>query len=275
MLSFCINEQKCTKCGQCVVDCPARIIAMVDGGVPSITPEKEINCYKCQHCLAICPTAALSILGLQPEDSQPLAGNFPAPDQLETLMKGRRSVRRYHGENLEPALLQRLLDVAWHAPTGMNARNVLFTVLDDREKVSDLRQQVMAGLGLLVQENCLPEPMAFFANFVKVWEEKQADIIFRHAPHLLIASAPAGPATPVPDCLIALTYFELFAQSLGVGTVWNGLAKWALFDLVPGMRERLGIPPDHVVGYVMTFGMPAVHYARTVQHGAALVQRVT
>jgi hypothetical protein len=40
------------------------------------------------------------------------------------------------------------------------------------------------------------------------------------------------------------------------------------------MRERLGIPPDHVVGYVMTFGKPAVHYARTVQHGSALVKRV-
>ena len=37
------------------------------------------------------------------------------------------------------------------------------------------------------------------------------------------------------------------------------------------MRQLLGIPEDHLIGYVMVFGKPAVHYARTVQHGPALI----
>ena len=274
MLDFMVNKQSCTKCGLCVADCPARIIAMSDGGFPAIALEKEAACYKCQHCFAICPTAAVSILGLKSEDSRPLAGNYPDPDQVETLIKGRRSVRRYKDENLEPVLLQRLLEVAWHAPTGVNSRQVRFTVVDDREKLAKLRDEVMAGLGRLVRNNALPEGMGFYADFVRVWEEKGLDIIFRGAPHLLVATVPKHVPSPLPDCLIALSYFELYAQANGVGTVWNGLAKWAINDLLPDTRQLLGIPEDHLVGYVMAFGLPAVRYARTVQHGPALIHRV-
>jgi len=273
MLDFTVNTSACTRCGECVADCPARIITMEEG-VPTIAADKEASCYRCQHCLAICPTGAVSILGLKPGDSRSLTGAYPDPDQLEMLIKGRRSVRRYRPENLEPELLKRLLDVAWCAPTGMNSRDVLFTVVDDREKLARLRGEVMAGLARLVREVRLPEGMEFFADFVRLWEEKQVDILFRGAPHLLIASAPRQGACPVPDCLIALSYFELFAQSLGVGTVWNGLTKWAINDLLPETLQRLGIPEDHVIGYVMSFGKPAISYHRTVQHGSANIHRI-
>jgi nitroreductase/NAD-dependent dihydropyrimidine dehydrogenase PreA subunit len=274
MLDFSVNTDTCTRCGQCVADCPARIIAIPEGCFPEIAPESEAACYRCQHCLAICPVGAVSILGLKPTGSRPLAGAFPDPDRLEMLIKGRRSVRRYKPENLEPELLQRLLDVAWHAPTGMNSRDVLFTVVDDREKLVCLRDRVYSGLARLVREERLPEGMEFFADFVRLWEEKQVDTLFRGAPHLLIASAPTQGASPVPDCLIALTYFELFAQSLGVGTVWNGLTKWAINNLLPETRQRLGIPEDHAIGYAMSFGRPALQFHRTVQHGPAAINRV-
>jgi hypothetical protein len=125
-----------------------------------------------------------------------------------------------------------------------------------------------------VAENRLPEQLAFYADFVRLWEEKQVDIIFRDAPHLLIATAPRSAASPLPDCLIALSYFELYAQCNGVGTVWNGLAKLAMEDLLPETRQYLGIPDDHLFGYAMTFGRAAVHYLRTVQHGAARINRL-
>jgi nitroreductase/NAD-dependent dihydropyrimidine dehydrogenase PreA subunit len=272
MLDFTVNNVTCTRCGECVADCPAMIIAM-ENGFPAIAPEKEATCYKCQHCLAICPTGAISILGLKPTGSRPLATGFPDPDKLETLIKGRRSVRRYKDENLDPALLQKLLEVAWHAPTGVNSRQVRFTVVDDKDKLALLREEVMAGLTRLVRDNALPEAMGFYANFIRMWEENRFDVIFRGAPHLLVASVPKNVASPMPDCLIAMSYFELFAQANGVGTVWNGLAKWAINDLLPETRTRLGIPEDHLIGYAMAFGKPAVHFARTVQHGPANISR--
>jgi nitroreductase/NAD-dependent dihydropyrimidine dehydrogenase PreA subunit len=274
MIDFIVNKQLCTKCGSCVADCTAMIIAM-DNDYPAIAPEKEATCYKCQHCLAVCPTGAISILGLKPTGSRPLAGGYPAPDKLEMLLKGRRSVRRYKDENLDPALLQHLLEVAWHAPSGMNTRQVQFTVVDDKDKMAALREEVMSGLTRMVRDNALPEGMNFYADFIMMWEKNRYDIIFRGAPHLLIASAPKSVATPLPDCLIALSYFELFAQANGVGTVWSGLAKTAINDLLPETRQRLGIPVDHLIGYAMAFGRPAVHYARTTQHGPAIIHRAT
>jgi len=273
MLDFKINKQNCTRCGQCVDDCPARIISLLEDGYPYISIDKEGSCYKCQHCLAICPTGSVSILGLDPAVSTFIAGGYPDPEKLDTLMKGRRSVRRYQDENIDPALFQRLLEVAWHAPTGVNSRQVRFTVLDSKDKVAQLREEVMAGLGKLVKDNALPKGMEFYANFVRIWEEHHIDIIFRSAPHLLITSAPMTVPTPEPDCIIALSYFELFAQANGVGTVWNGLAKWVITDILPETRKLLGIPDDHRIGYAMVFGYPDVHFTRTVQHYPALIHR--
>jgi len=100
------------------------------------------------------------------------------------------------------------------------------------------------------------------------------DVLFRGAPHLIVASVPAGVATPLPDCLIALSSFELLAQAHGLGTLWDGLATYAMRDLVPEARHTLGLPDDHLFGYAMLFGYPAVTYARTVQHPGPLVHRV-
>jgi len=267
MLDFIVNNETCTHCGLCAADCPAAIIAMAQG-YPSISLDKEPLCYKCQHCFTVCPVGAISILGLKPDRSLSLPGKLPNPQQMELLIRGRRSVRQYKDENLEPELLHRLLEVAAHAPSGMNCRQVRFTVVDDRTMLAQLRDEVMAGLGRLVLSGELPERLEFFAGFVKKWQENRVDVIFRGAPHLLIASAPPTAVSGIPDCLIALSYFELFAQSQGVGTVWDGLAKWAINDLLPETRQRLGIPDDHVIGGVMAFGKPAIRYARTAQHKA-------
>jgi nitroreductase/NAD-dependent dihydropyrimidine dehydrogenase PreA subunit len=273
MLDFNVNRESCNRCGQCASDCPARIIVMAEDGYPKMDMEKESTCYRCEHCLAICPAGSISILGLRAGDSLLLSGGYPDPDALETLIKGRRSVRRYENENLDPELFQRLLEVAWHAPTGVNSRQVRFTVLDDKRKVARLRDEVMAGLVRLIEEDAFPKGKEFFARFYHLWEKHKVDILFRDAPHLVITSAPESVACPTEDCLIALSYFELFAQSNGVGTLWNGLAKWAINDLLPETRLSLGIPDDHHFGYVMLFGKPAVHYARTVQHNQALIYR--
>ena len=274
MLDFNVNRSTCTRCGQCAGDCPARIIILAEDGYPTIEAEKESICYKCEHCLAVCPTGAISILGLKASDSLTLSGGYPDPDELECLIKGRRSVRRYENENLDPELFQRLLDVAWHAPTGVNSRQVRFTVLDEKSKVAQLRNEVMAGLARLIEEDAFPEGKEFFARFYHLWEKHKVDILFRDAPHLIITSAPKSTSCSTEDCLIALSYFELFANSCGVGTLWDGLAKWAINDLLPETRQFLGIPEDHHFGYVMLFGKPAVHYARTVQHTQPLIYRV-
>ena len=268
MLKFKVRREICVQCGLCAKDCPVNIIDLKTG-YPRIGADKESNCIKCQHCLAICPTAALSILGKSPNRSRSIKRDFPDPYQMETLIKGRRSVRHYQDENLDPELIKRALDVAWQAPTGVNMRQVHFFVIDDKDNLAVLRNEAYRGLEELIARGQLPEDKAFFTGFVRAWKEKGVDVLFRGAPHLVVASAPSGGPSPLPDCLIALSYFELFAQSLDIGTLWNGLVKWTINDLVPELRTRLHIPEDHLVGYAMAFGKPAVQYQRTIEKGSA------
>ena len=274
MLQFEVDSELCTVCGQCASDCPPGIIDLKTGR-PAIAPDREQDCRRCEHCMAICPTGALSILGVRPEDMHPLPERFPDVKALETLIRGRRSVRKFEDENLDPELLAHLLEVAWQAPTGGNARQVQFTVVDDRKKMAEIREKVISGIDRLVQENALPEKFSFYAGIARMWKEQKVDNIFRGAPHLLIATAPAKVVTPMADCLIALTTFELFAQAHGVGTLWVAIATWAIDLLLPEMKQELGIPADHLFGYAMIFGKPAVSYARTVLHRNPIIHRVS
>jgi nitroreductase/NAD-dependent dihydropyrimidine dehydrogenase PreA subunit len=273
LINFSVDQEQCIGCESCVADCPLLILTM-DGDTPTVVPGRASRCIRCLHCLTVCPAGAVSINGFTPEDCLEMEDMLPGADQMEALIRGRRSVRSYQDESIEPAVLERLLQVAWQAPTGVNARGVLFTVVDDRDVMNRLREAVMDRLAELVRSDSLPENLGFFAGFVKLWQEKEIDTLFKGAPHLIITSAPKDCPCPEQDCIIALSYFELFAHSLGLGTVWDGLAKRAIVDLMPDLAAKLGVPADHHLGYVMAFGKPAVEYHRTVPLRPAAINRV-
>ena len=264
MLQFTIDSTKCTKCGQCVRDCPAQIIERAGDNVPVIRSENEGDCLRCQHCLAVCPEAALSIFGRAPKDSLGLAAkSFPSLDKMLALVRGRRSVRRYRDENVDQTLIQKLLTAVTNAPTGVNRMAVTFSVIDDKDAMHRLRVRCLDSLAASMQAGTLPEQHEFLAWVVPAWIDKKEDVIFRGAPHMLIAAAGTGAACPQEDVNLALAYFELMAQCAGLGTVWCGLAKMAL-ELVPDLKKDMGLAPGHCY-YAMLFGVPAVHYRRTVQ----------
>lgn len=271
MLDFTVDEKLCTRCGWCVRDCPARIITMDGGDVPRIAPEQEPACLQCQHCMAICPTAAVEILGRKPADSLALTpDSFPSLDRMEMLVRGRRSVRHYRDENVEPALINRLLAALANAPSGVNQRELTFTVIDNKDDMHRLREKVLGGLATATR---IPERYSYLVEADKAYRERQDDIIFRTAPHALFISAPPDAPCPKQDVTLALAYFELLAQSAGLGTVWWGVPQM-IFLILPELRALIGIPPKHVF-YAMLFGIPAVRYPRTVQRDhAAIVRRV-
>lgn len=271
MLNFTVDEKLCDRCGLCVQDCPSRIIEMAAGAAPRIAPEKEAVCLQCQHCLAICPTAAIEILGRKPGDSLPLVpGGFPALEQMELLVRGRRSVRQYRDENVDPALIRRLLAATANAPSGVNKRELTFSVIDDKADMQRLREKVLAGLATATR---IPERYSYLTEAGKAYREQQFDIIFRSAPHALFVSAPPDAPCPSQDVALALAYFELLAQSAGLGTVWWGIAQM-VFIVLPELKALVGIPPKHVY-YAMLFGLPSVQYPRTVQRDdAAIVRQV-
>ncbi len=273
MLDLEIDLELCIGCGQCASDCPASIIDMTSGA-PVIAQDAEQFCIKCLHCFAICSEAALSILGNKPEETLELRKNLPDAEQMEILIKGRRSFRNYRDENMEQADIDKLLEVASHAPSGHNDRQLLYTLVDDKDVLDEIRNEAFAGLELLIRDGNLPEGMEMFEDIIAVWKESGVDILFRGAPHLLIVSALEECASPLHDSIIALTTFDLYAQSVGVGTIWNGLATLTITELVPSLKKRFQIPENYQIGYAMGFGMPAVRYDRTVDRGMPEIVRV-
>jgi len=274
MLQFVVDHAKCTRCGQCVLDCPSRIIEMPGDAMPSIRPENEERCIQCQHCLAVCPPGAVSIFGRDPDHSLPLvAGSFPAADQMISLVRGRRSVRRYRDENVDPDLLQRILAALSNAPSGINRRALTFSVIDDKAAMQRLRIKALNGLAEAETAGRVPAQYAYLMQAVPAWFEKGVDMIFRGAPHMLVVSAAPEAACPQEDVNLALAYFELMAQSAGLGTLWCGMAKMTL-ELLPELKKSVGLTAGHFY-YAMLFGVPSFRYARTVQRDdAAQVRRI-
>ncbi len=276
MLDFHVDKSLCTRCKECVRDCPAQVIVMSGDGVPSLTPEAEQNCLRCQHCLAICPTAALSILGKQPGDSLTVAPDkLPTLDAMNHLIRGRRSIRRFKPKDLEPDLIQRLLDGAAYAPTGANRRGLTFTVIDNGKVMKAIRQRTMEGIRSAIEAGAVPEHLMYLHAAVPAFFKYGADLVFRGAPHLLIVSAGPEALCPNEDVVIALSTFEMLAVAAGVGTTWCGMLKMAL-ESAPELKPILGLPQDQTNYYAMLFGAPSIAYARTVQReGSAIIQRLT
>ena len=271
MLKFYVDQEKCTKCGDCIKDCPVEIIAL-SPEYPDIIEGKEDDCTKCQHCFTICEPGAISIFGLNPDESMPLKGNLPSGKQMECLIKGRRSIRHYEKEPVDSNTLSHLLTVVANGPTSMNDQ-LLFTVVEDQETMKKFRDDVMEGIKVALVTSNLPTGSEFFDSVLDAWDNGQ-DLVFRHAPHILIVSSPDYVPSPEPDAIIALSYFELLAQSIGLGTTWSNLADWAVASIIPDMKRKLNIPDSHIIGYMMLFGKPAVSYHRTVQRNNLNINRV-
>jgi len=275
MLPFSINDDLCTRCGLCVLDCPMQILTQQGDSVPRIKPEQETLCMQCQHCLAVCPSAALSILGKNPNDSIPLKdGSFPNFETMDRFVRGRRSVRQYRDQNVDQALIDRLMKTLANAPTGVNRRELIFTLIDDKETMLRLKDKLLRSLAAASVAGRIPERLVYLTAAPPAYFERKSDLLFRGAPHALLVSAPPNAPCPREDVVLATAYFEFLAQSAGLGTVWWGALRMAL-ETLPELKQLFDLPPSYSYSAIL-FGVPAVHYARTVQRDdAAVVKKVT
>ncbi|MDR1483409.1 MAG: nitroreductase family protein [Planctomycetaceae bacterium] len=271
-LNFNVVSEKCIGCDACVNDCPHSIISRVEDQPPIIVSEKD--CLECQHCFAVCPTGAISIFGLKPEDSFVLTTEtLPTFQQMKTLIRGRRSVRQFREENVPCELIEEILADTAHAPTGCNDCDLTFTVVDKRNVLNQLLEQLVKMLEDKNATSVTATVPEFLLSAVVAYRQNGTDEFFRGAPHLLVISAGKKAHTPQEDIALTLANFELLAQSAGLGTTWCGMLKFAI-DIVPEFRVNLGLERDCKF-YAMMFGYPAVRYARTVQrNNAAIVRRI-
>ena len=255
---FEVDREKCIHCGQCINDCSAKALEFNDEKIPVIDENK---CFKCQHCLAICPTGALSVCAKNPENSDKIYSQDP--DMILNLIKSRRSYRHYKQQNLAKDKMEKLKNMLNWVSTGCNFHKLPFAFIDDIEVVYEFRTYVNKKIIDALTKKPVKAIVNKFNRYLKSFLNGD-DIVFRGAPHMVVVSTPVNAPCYDVDPMIALSYFELYAQSMNVGTCWCGLAEFCLM-IMPELSDYLEIPKGYKASYVMLFGEPDVKYARTVQ----------
>ena len=256
MKTISVDKDKCTHCGLCISDCTTGCIDFDSENFPKTVDEKR--CISCQHCLAICPTGALSFGDKHPNDSQAVEYS-----DILGLIKSRRSVRQYGEDEIAPEIMDKLKQMLPYVPTGCNNHSLHFSIVEKKSAMDEIRKKVNDLLIKTMSYKALSPIMNKFSRYKDAFL-KGEDVIFRGAPHMIVASSPLGAPCANVDPIIALSYFELYAQHLGLGTCWCGFAQ-ACLKIFPELCEMLEIPSGYKPVYVMLFGNPKVKYQRTVQ----------
>ena len=245
-----IERDKCTRCEICYRECPSSVIELdaADGYPFARDPSPAGVCISCSHCAILCPTEALSLDFLPASERRSAdLSLLPEPEQYQTLMATRRSVRQFQPQGLSREEIERILKITNLAPTATNSQKVSWLITEP-STTSELRERSKALISARAAES--PDDI-----FVQRYNHRLAqghDSIFRTAPHAAIALVPADYYW-TDDGIIALTHFDNACHALGYGSCWGGLLRNLLYDFAE-LRSFLGISDDLKVCNTILFG---------------------
>jgi len=303
-----VQEESCTGCGRCVEVCASRTLAML-GGKVSIATRMFMGCIGCGQCAMICPTGSITVAGRRFDagdlvELSPLEKRAP-PDALDALLLSqwdahdehqwiaralalllsRRSVRTFRAEEIDRAVVERILAMTSTAPMGIPPSEVGIVVFHGREKVRQLAadavgsfrralkffRPLMLGLMRPFMGRTDYQTMRDFVrpllqHIVEHWDAGE-DVFAYEAPLAMLfhAGAMGDPA----DSYIAATYAMIAGQSLGLGSCMLGTTAALAHD--PALKAKYGIPRENKVGLGLLLGYPAVHFQRGVRRRLASV----
>lgn len=260
---FEVDDEICLRCGRCVRDCAFKALASGPDGRPAMA--EPTRCMRCQHCFAVCPVGAVTFDGRKPSDAVRTKDlDLPSAAAVENWLAVRRSMRTFATEDVDPALLDRILKKLGNVPTGCNARSLTFTCYRDRVSMDRFRAAFLDAVADHRDgTKLLPRWLA--APAIKM-RRGESDMFFRDAPGLLIVSSDeTNPAviTPDVDVAAACAYFEMLAQAHGLATCWCGFLK-LVQQAVPELLEKTSGIRRTTPFYAMLFGRPGVTYPRGV-----------
>lgn len=271
-----INLERCTKCLKCEKDCPSNAITIETGEISN-------SCIHCGHCVAICPEMAVrpdfgDVFLLQP--------HTVTPKDFRNLTSGIRSCRSYLSKDVPDAVLLQLVENMKHYPSASNARPLQISIVRSKEKVkllNDLTAEALIRLFSLVCSPWISPFIRIFAPSINIKKLKRYKELFierqktndsqicHHAPAVLLfhgESSKTGMAEA--DANIWATYTSIFANTLGLGTCFNGFIVKAM-----GKKSKLNpqfkVPANHQVYASLLVGYPKVKFRNETSRQSPIV----
>ena len=244
--SIQLDRYQCARCGQCVLACPGQLFLRKNHSeCPVIIPNAAELCIRCGHCVAGCPVGAISVGSLGVDACQTVPReSIPRFEHISTLVRMRRSIRRFDEKPLEIAKLESLLDVVRWAPSARNEQPLKWIVVRHREK--------MVELGSLIANAMRGKE--HYTRQVEAWDDGN-DMILRGAPTLAIAYTDSDAIFPEVDCTIAMETLDLCAAAMRLGSCWAGYFIRAAQEH-PAINGWLGLKKTEKVQAALLLGYP-------------------
>jgi nitroreductase/NAD-dependent dihydropyrimidine dehydrogenase PreA subunit len=261
MALLIVDKDKCKKDAICAKECPGLLIQVPEGGFPEIRAGLDEACVECGHCVAVCPHGALSHKKIRIENSPEILEELKiSMRQAEQFLRSRRSIRVYQAKPVEQATIKKLIEVARCAPTAGNSQLVEWLVLTDRTKIKKIAGLTVDFVRQMMKDPQVAAAAPYLPMMVAGWDAG-IDTVLRDAPVIVVASAPKEAMNGLGDVTLALSYLDLMAPTMGLGTCWAGLLYGAMLT-VPSIKEAVGVPVNHPYHYPIMLGYPAAKYYR-------------
>lgn len=261
---FEVDREKCNRDGLCVEECPARVIRLSPkDDVPVPQADFKEYCIACGHCVAVCPTEALRLEWLEPGQCPPVNRELQLTrEQAEQFLRGRRSIRSFKEKIVERAKLEKLLEIACYAPSAKNNQPWHWTVVERPDEVRRLAALVVEWMRGVIAEKPKVAAALSFTRVVAAWDSG-FERVCRGAPHLMVVHADKNYGFGAEDTALALSYLELYAPLLGLGSCWAGYFYSAV-NAYPPLFDALKLPARHKAFGALMVGYPRFRYQRLV-----------
>jgi len=263
---FEIDTHRCDGDGICALECPARIIKMVENR-PTPVEDAEQICIRCGHCVAVCPKQALHLNFLTPEHCLPLTEEWKLDfDQSAHFLRSRRSIRSYKNKSVPRNIFEKALKIASCAPTGSNKQPVKWLIFDQKKDVMAVAGLTIDWMKSVVQ-NFPQVAQTLNMETIIAQYDQGIDRICRDAPQLVFTYSSNEYGSAAADCHTALAYLELILPSLGLGSCWAGYVTTAA-NMWPALGELIHLPDQHTCHGALMVGFPRFRYHRVPRRNA-------
>ena len=174
------------------------------------------------------------------------AGKAGKGEEAAAVLKNifaRRSIREFSDEKIPKKTIELILNAGVQAPSAKNKQPWRFVVVEGKNKVKALADEIMNEFGALKYG-------------LKALEKLRGkDVIFHGAPLLVLIVANKDAKWGREDCALAAENMFLVARTRGIGSCW--IATGTYLNNMSGILRELGIPVDHEVVAPLVFGYPA------------------
>lgn len=270
-----LKKELCTNCGICLDVCPNYCFdATSPKDIKLVNPNQ---CCVCGHCISLCAPKALSHEAIPHEELTSFRFPEITAEDMQQLLLGRRSIRKYKNQTVPDEFLEKLLYVGEHAATSSNGQSEGFIVIQNRKKLEKLELLVIrtlwdAGLkyldGRIIKKLLMKKyGMEIFRQYsayhgiikYRRANKDESGMVFRNAPAVIIVHGIKTNYLAQTNAALALRNMEIMALTMGLGTCHVGLLTTAV-EKNRKINTFLDIPKTNTVLGAIMVGYPKYNY---------------